>query len=37
MNVVDSSGWIEYFTGGAGAEFFSEAIEHSGELLVPSI
>ena len=37
MNVVDSSGWIEYFTGGAGADFFSKPIEAVDELIVPSI
>ncbi len=26
MNVVDSSGWIEYFTDGGNADFFSAPI-----------
>lgn len=26
MNVVDSSGWLEYFAGGPGADFFAAAI-----------
>ncbi len=35
--VVDSSGWIEYFTGGTNADHFSAAIEDTDELIVPSI
>ena len=37
MNVVDSSGWIEYFVGGPNARFFAAPIEDAGELLVPSL
>jgi toxin FitB len=37
MNVVDSSGWLEYFADGKNAGFFSSAIENSEELVVPSI
>lgn len=37
MNVVDSSGWIEYFTDGAGAPFFAPAIEKIDSLIVPAI
>ncbi len=37
MNVVDSSGWIEYFTDGPNAGFFAGAIEEIDELLVPSL
>jgi predicted nucleic acid-binding protein len=37
MNVVDSSGWIEYFTDGAGASFFAPAIEKVDALVVPAI
>ena len=37
MNVVDSSAWLEYFTGGPNAEYFAKAIEDVGHLLVPSI
>jgi predicted nucleic acid-binding protein len=37
MNVVDSSGWIEYFSGGPNASFFAEAIEGSEDLIVPSL
>ena len=37
MNVVDSSGWIEYFTDGPGAAFFAPAIEKIDSLIVPAI
>ena len=37
MNVVDSSGWLEYFADEASADFFAEAIENIEELLVPAI
>jgi len=37
VNVVDSSGWLEYFAYGPNAGFFSEAIEAVGELVVPTI
>ena len=37
MNVVDSSGWLEYFANGPNAGFFAPAIEDVGRLLVPSI
>ena len=37
MNVVDSSGWLEYFSNGPNASFFSPAIEDTDSLLVPSI
>jgi predicted nucleic acid-binding protein len=37
VNVVDSSGWIEYFTDGPGATFFASAIEQVDSLLVPAI
>lgn len=37
MNVVDSSGWIEYFAGGANADFFAAAIEDTRQLLVPTV
>ena len=37
MNVVDSSGWIEYFVGGRNARFFTPPIQDAGELLVPSL
>jgi len=37
MNVVDSSGWIEYFTEGRNADFFSKPIRDVDNLLVPTI
>ena len=37
MNVVDSSGWLEYFADAANADFFSAAILDTEKLLVPSI
>ena len=37
MNIVDSSGWLEYFADAPNAEFFAPAIENSPELLVPAI
>ncbi len=36
-NVVDSSGWIEYFADGPNADFFEAAIEDASGLVVPSI
>lgn len=37
MNVVDSSGWLEYFEGNANAIFFVSAITDTENLLVPTI
>ena len=37
MNVVDSSGWLEYLADGPNADFFAPAIEDAAELIVPSI
>ena len=37
MNVVDSSGWIEYFTEGPNSGFFAGAIENVDELIVPAL
>ena len=37
MNVVDSSGWLEYFADAPNAEFFAPAIEDTSDLIVPSI
>jgi len=37
MNIVDSSGWLEYFADGANADFFEPAIEDAEQLVVPSI
>lgn len=37
MNLVDTSGWIEYFFSSANASYFAEPIEKTEELLVPVI
>jgi predicted nucleic acid-binding protein len=37
VNVVDSSGWLEYFAGAANASFFAPAIEDAERLVVPTI
>ena len=37
MNVVDTSGWLEYFEGSDRAALFADAIENSDELIVSTI
>ena len=37
LNVVDSSGWIEYFTGSSNADVFAAPIEATEQLIVASI
>lgn len=37
MNVVDSSGWLEYLTDGPNAEFFALPIQAADELVTPTI
>jgi len=37
MNVVDSSGWLEYFANGSNADFFAPAITDEPRLIVPTI
>ena len=37
MNVVDSSGWLEYFADEVNADFFAKAIENIEDLIVPAI
>jgi len=37
MNVVDTSGWLEYFAESANASFFAPAIEDTEHLIVPVI
>ena len=37
MNIVDSSGWLEYFADGPNADIFAPAIEATAELIVPVI
>ena len=36
-NVVDSSGWLEYFADGPNADFFEAAVEDAPSLVVPTI
>jgi predicted nucleic acid-binding protein len=36
MNIVDSSGWLEYFADGPNAADFAEVLENSDDLLVPT-
>jgi predicted nucleic acid-binding protein len=36
MNVVDSSGWLEYFAKGANANHFAEPIQDTEYLIVPT-
>jgi len=37
MNVVDSSGWIEYFINGPNADLFASPIQDTENLIVPTI
>jgi predicted nucleic acid-binding protein len=37
MNVVDSSGWLEYLTDGANANFFAQPINDEANLVTPTI
>jgi predicted nucleic acid-binding protein len=37
MNVVDSSGWLEYFGDGKNARFFARPIQDIENLIVPTI
>ena len=37
MNLVDSSGWMEYFNNGPNASFFAHAIEDTAHLIVPTL
>lgn len=37
MNVVDSSGWIEYFTAEKNADFFAPPIQNVARLIVPTV
>ncbi len=37
MNVVDSSGWLEYFANGANADFFAPIVEKTSELIAPTL
>ena len=37
MNLVDSSGWLEYFSAGPNAGFFAKPIEATADLVVPAL
>jgi predicted nucleic acid-binding protein len=37
LNLVDSSGWLEYFANGKNAEFFAPIIEDNDNLIVSTI
>lgn len=37
MNLVDTSGWIEYFFGETNSSYFSEPIENTSVLIVPVV
>jgi len=37
VNLVDSSGWLEYFAGGVAADAFDEPLADAEALLVPTI
>ena len=37
MNVVDSSGWLEYFADGPNAKHFAPAVKLSEHLVVPTV
>ncbi len=37
MNIIDSSGWLEYFADGPNASFFSRPLQNTQELVVPTI
>ena len=37
MNIVDSSGWLEYFADSPNATNYAAAIENNEKLLVPSL
>jgi predicted nucleic acid-binding protein len=37
MNLVDSSGWLEYFADGPNAKVFAKALRDTDQILVPSV
>jgi predicted nucleic acid-binding protein len=37
MNVIDSSGWLEYLTNGANADFFAAPILDCEHLIIPTL
>jgi predicted nucleic acid-binding protein len=37
VNIVDSSGWLEYFADGTNADHFAPVLQKTSQLLVPAI
>ncbi len=37
MNIIDSSGWLEYFSDGPNAHLFLEPLKDTNSLIVPTI
>ena len=37
MNIIDSSGWLEYLADGPNARYFSRPLQNAAELIVPAI
>jgi predicted nucleic acid-binding protein len=37
MNVIDSSGWLEYFASASNAEAFAQVIESGEKIIVPTV
>lgn len=37
MNLVDTSGWVEYFFGEPNADYFTSPVEQTSDLIVPVI
>ncbi len=37
MNIIDSSGWLEYFADGPNAAFFSRPLQKTADLIVPTV
>jgi predicted nucleic acid-binding protein len=37
MNVIDSSGWLEYFTDGPNTDFFKSVIKDEEHLIIPTV
>ena len=37
MNIVDSSGWLEYFTDGRNASHFAAPLKDQESLVVPTV
>jgi hypothetical protein len=34
MTIIDTSGWLEYFTGGPNSDFFSTAIKKDANIII---